>query len=486
MIIFKANLKPISILILGLAFVIIFSFLRNFYLPIWCSVLLFGFEIYFVVKHWRKGTIGIMVGFLFLAYLLPFIHFPTYLFYDFSSDPLILWGLASNKYNTNQSIVMIMGMIIMLGGLGMCFVVSIFPKCKENNVFKFEISRRNNVMSFGIWIVWVVLGIFFSIISTPTDTIFSTQYATTSTNFLQINLSSGWLISYCIMTFALVDLLYDQDLSRKSYKSKVFFLAFIYIVVWLQFFRGDRESVPWIIAVGICVFHWGRELKQIQAPKKRPLLKLVLLFLPIFFITSIIGGIRSGLTDKNFTETIDLILELYSSSENFDLSNFFHGTWSAVLLTPLSVAGDYYLGLLNFRFGSDYFDLFMSLPPGFMADFFGYVRPIDGSAGPALQMTFGQGGTHASVLPFRNFGIVGVWVVPMIWTYIFMYWERKSLRNNCVKSLTLLTYFTAVIPHFVWYGEKNAINATLIYLFLSFSYVICSQITKNSVIQKII
>jgi hypothetical protein len=154
------------------------------------------------------------------------------------------------------------------------------------------------------------------------------------------------------------------------------------------------------------------------------------------------------------------------------------GTWSSALATVLSVAHDYVDNTLNFRWGQDYFDLFLSIPPEFVADFFNYTRPITENSGPAHEMRYGQGGTHITVLPFRNFGIFGVFIISAIWFSIILYFEKFCIRRFSVVTSSLYVTIITVVPHFFWYGEKYAISAFFIFLILSFFYRISLSISK--------
>ena len=72
--------------------------------------------------------------------------------------------------------------------------------------------------------------------------------------------------------------------------------------------------------------------------------------------------------------------------------------WDMVcsLLTPISIAGDYiynnYIYDYRLKWGEDYLNLLLSLPPGFLANWLDYVRPLNPMSGPAWEMRYGGGG----------------------------------------------------------------------------------------------
>ena len=87
-------------------------------------------------------------------------------------------------------------------------------------------------------------------------------------------------------------------------------------------------------------------------------------------INQIIGGAKGDLVG---IAPIDAIMAI-TENEKFNNWNWLHGTWSAVLLTPLSVAGDYRLGEKELLYGRDYVDLIFVSTARICRGFFGYVR----------------------------------------------------------------------------------------------------------------
>ena len=159
-----------------------------------------------------------------------------------------------------------------------------------------------------------------------------------------------------------------------------------------------------------------------------------------------------------------------SSSDQYNFFNLFTGTWSAVLLTPLSVAGDYIHDRQSLKYGLDYWNLILSTPPGFVSNWFGYVRPWSGDAGPAWDMRYGMGGTHALVLPFRNFSMPGVFIIPAIMSYLICRVEVLTQKRFSVYYLSLVLTLIMVAPHWLWYGEKYITNALIIFLLFMLIY----------------
>ncbi len=114
-----------------------------------------------------------------------------------------------------------------------------------------------------------------------------------------------------------------------------------------------------------------------------------------------------------------------------------------------------------------------------MADAIGYTRPIDGFSGPAWEMRYGIGGTHAAVVPFMNFRMLGVLVIPALWAYIFTRYENGALKKLSIINLAFLSTVAMAAPHWLWYGEKNGFNALVIWFLLAFLYRLLLSIGRT-------
>ena len=119
-------------------------------------------------------------------------------------------------------------------------------------------------------------------------------------------------------------------------------------------------------------------------------------------------------------------------------------------------------------------------PLGFIADAVGYTRPINAFSGPAWEMRYGSGGTHATVLPFMNFRMLGVLAIPAFWAYIFTRYEKGALKRISISNLAFLCTVAMAAPQWLWYGEKYGFNAFVIWLLLSVLYRMSLSINRIS------
>jgi hypothetical protein len=96
---------------LSAAFLSIALFNADLYFPIWFSVLLLVIVVAYFIQKLKTKRIGILRALLLVVYLLPFIHIPPYLWFDFNSSPLRLWGLAVNPYMLDERIIELTAML---------------------------------------------------------------------------------------------------------------------------------------------------------------------------------------------------------------------------------------------------------------------------------------------------------------------------------------------------------------------------------------
>lgn len=469
-------------LFLSIGIFSVYLFHSNVFLPVWASVAILSGVSLFLWSGYQHKRVGVLMLLLWLVYALPFIHIVPYLWFDFANeDPLILWGLAVNPYMVEERVIQLTAMIGAVGGVGFALGVSLNNRAivRDAGLSANANQRQVKTLSTPIWMIWVIAGISLSWLTAPQDTLFTAAYTESKSALDDANFSSAWMVSYVLLTFALCDAIVDQSPARRAFKRKVIFGAIAFVVVFLQLLRGDRESIPFVFGALLVYFYWAApftQKRQTQIPWK----KIVVGGFVLVVVSMVLGATRSSLVGiQDIGQLVGLLADLYNS-DVIGISNLLHGTWSAVLLTPLSVAGDYIHGLLPLKLGEDYLNLFLSIPPGFLADAVGYTRPIDALSGPAWEMRYGLGGTHAAVVPFMNFRMLGVLVIPALWAFIFTRYEKRALKKLKIAKLALLTTIVMAAPHWLWYGEKNGFNALAIWFLLVFFYRLSLPLGRTS------
>jgi hypothetical protein len=460
------------LLFAGLGLIAVLLYHGGTHLPIWASLtVLAGVSVYLAYRYQHR-RIGVLALILWLVYALPFIHILPYLWFDFeTANPLLLWGLFVNPYMLDERIIRLTAMLGAVGGLGVALGVALSPTHlgQDDGLDSNGETRSIRTLPLPIWYLWVVAGVALSWLGAPRDWLFSAAYMTSGSLLEPLNFASAWLVSYVLLTFAFCDALLEQRPGIRRTKRRVVIGAVGFVVVVFQLLRGSRESIPWVFALLVVYFHWALAYTR-GADFRLPWRRIIPGAAVLVVVSMVLGAVRHSLTDIQSLAEFVALLRALQEAEVIGLSNVLHGTWSAVLLTPLSVAGDHVHGQLALNLGRDYLNLLLSVPPGFVADLFGYARPIDQFHGPAWEMRYGLGGTHAVVLPFMNFRILGVLLIPALWSYIVVRYEKYAMRQVSVANLSLLVTLALAAPHWLWYGEKNGFNALVTWLILSVAY----------------
>ena len=473
----KCSFASFAILLLGLFGIALYGLGYDF--PIFFSIALLSSVTLYLVGRFGNDKLGLLTLLFWLAYSLPFVHILSYLWFDFGTNPTMLWGLMANPYMVDEKIIKLTAMLGAIGGLGFAFGCSLSNRrIKKIELLESEAYWRGSMsMGLAIWFVWVATGFLLSVISAPTETVFTGSYAESTTVLDKVNFGSAWMLSYVMLTFCFCDAFAERDKFIKGVKILVVMAAIVIIVVFYQLMRGDRESLPWVLALIIFYYNWGSCITQ-KPGYRLPWLKICSALLIIAIISLILGALRSSLVGVNIGALIDTTVSKFGT-ESFDFDNILHGTWSAALLTPLSVAGDDINGLLPTKWGKDYIDLLLSVIPGFLADEIGYIRPIDGHNGPAFEMRYGLGGTHALVVPFQNFRMHGVFLILSAWGFLIVRSEKWAIRNFTVSSLSLLVILAMAAPHWFWYGEKYGLNALIIWYICKWLHYMSTSFRHN-------
>ena len=465
---------------ISLSSLILFHY--DIYFSLSSSVLIFIFVSIYLLYSFRQNKIGLLTLWLYACYSLPFIHMIPQIFFDYSKTHIphhdVLWGLSSNPYMFDKDIIELTGMIGAIGACGfvMGIVVGSFNKKKYEYTYTIFAGKKLSLHSF---LSWIIIAILASYLFAPEDLLTQRSYGESMSISGDWNFNSLWHISYIILIFLMGDTLRYRTIMYNKLKRLFFVLSITYVVIWLQLLRGDRESITLIISL---VFMYILMQNNTVKASRIPILKLALFFLFLFFTIFIIGYIRFNILGSSFTEIIDKVFfglhdALTTSDE--DAAFILNGTWSSVLLGPLSIAGDYIYGTLPLRMGTTYYDLIASIIPGFIADAIGYVRPLDVN-NPVGDIRYGQGGWHATVVPFTNFRLFGVYFVTFLWSLFFTIVERQCMKKLNIFTITFLGTIIMTAPHWLWYGEKYIINGIIVWFILSICYKLSvSKFTIN-------
>lgn len=416
--------------------------------PVWVSLSLFaaGFAATTFAFQLSRGSL--LSRYFVALYALPFVHLMEYVFndWDYFAGQGLIWGLAPNAYQRDPLTIERMAFIGAIGCLAL--VTGILVHSRRGEPSSSYVERRSlNLLGAA---VLAVLALIFSWASAPTQTIFEAAYTTGVAPLEGVNFNASSIVAYVLCSFIFVDAAFETSRSLRLTKRLLGLASLSIILVWFQFLRGDRDSLGLVAAVA-ALFVVGPHAARLRQRK----VKLVLAGSAFAFVAvaaQVVGAVRLDVENRMVSRTLDVA--------EIDL---LHGTWSAVLLTPLSVVGDFERGLMDLRSGETYWQYVVSLPPGFVTQALGYERPIESTSGPAWDMRFGLGGTHLLVVPFMNFHAVGVLGIVFASGWLVGWIDRRSTRFS-FPSLALYMLLFIAGPGWVWYGEMLLLRGFMAYL----------------------
>ena len=230
----------------------------------------------------------------------------------------------------------------------------------------------------------------------------------------------------------------------------------VYIVVFLQLLRGDRESSGLIAGLILVQLAFGS--KQIQKQLKAAGLAIWKKFYVITFLIvlvasfAFIGSFRSEATNR--TVTVDDATEMLVRALR-------QNTWTAAGVNNLALADEVVNQKPEYFFGKTYIDYFFSLPPAFLARAIGYERPINRFSGPGLWYRhLTNGGTHPIIVPFKNFGAVGL-LVFMCGLGLLIGFINSFNASSVLSTQLIYGVFAVSGFKWFWYGDMNLIRACM-------------------------
>jgi len=399
-----------------------------------------------------------------LLYLTPFSVMAGYLW-----NPNFVWITAPNCTALCQNRVLINQMLL-IATAGLCGLMAGFdavPLAWRRGLGRIPDeapTRRPRTLSLPVAITTVLAAVMLSWLHAPARTIFSAPY----TAGISTDLRAAYLISYLLLILMSVDAERDVFGSRsRKIKTRVLAVAVTFIVGILQFLRGDRESAGLVLGLAI-LYVTGAGVGLVRGRSASPFAardrarQLVLPLGGCLLAMMFLGSLRH-IASPRFLDP--------STGRQLVHEYLTRNTWTAVARNNLGLATDYHYGTLEYLNGRTYVDYLRSLVPYTLAVKVGYLRPLDGPANPAewYKCLVSNGGMHPAVVPFRNFGIVGVIAVLFLAGAGICACEVWNESGRPAARLLYGSIATSSALWF-WYGDMNLVRALMVWAVMSLLY----------------
>jgi hypothetical protein len=419
-----------------------------------------------------RRLVGVLFIFYVVIYLLPFNHLAGYFIYGFDD--------IRSTWTQNKKIIEHINdphLVNLVVSIAVSAMIGIFAAIHSSFflIKKKESSKPiTKSLSLAQYIFLLTLATTLAWASMPADSILDVAYTQSTARLSWFNFPSAWLVSYLVIL-----LLYSDCVSSNTKNTKVkwlfLMLVLFYLVVVNDLGNGKRTSLPLVMALFMHHIFYRYLHQRLHTWR---ILLLFALATSILFIGKLHGELRHELVN---IESLNELYNVYINMSERGLLGanlFLKGTWTDVLLTPFSVAYTY-LENRDLLLGVDYMNMIKSIPPSFISESIGYVKPWNSYQGPAWEMVFGNGGVHATVLPFRNFGLIGVILFSYAYSLFIIYIERLRYNSNLFQYSFFFTAIAMVLPHWLWYGEKIFINTLIVLYFLMSLYKLMLSFSRR-------
>jgi len=413
--------------------------------------------ILFLLIIWKINLtrLSILARTFILFYVMPFLATIGYLF----KEEYYWWPTPKSiHYQQNTEIISTMisiGLIGLIGIVAGLFLAKIINRSKLGYDDDYGIPDKTLTLIF--YGTLLVMAYFFSWLNTPTETILVAKYAEEQSISIanSLNFNASYLVSYTLLILLFIDAQKEPILSKKRIKLLGFYGITIIIVVFHQLLRGDRESLG--LLMGIIALHLTMpkiDLSDRRNNKKkwRQYFLIGIIGAVIFSVFLTIGAVRSKQGR----------LSLISAKALYE--GYLNNTWTAVLLTDLSLAAKHVNKEITMEYGYTYVEYFLSLPPGFIAKYFDYTRPMETFQGPAhiFINDISAGGIHLPIVPFMNFRYFGELLILVCYGFIVGRIELfGNLSNTWLFGRFMYGAAFLFLPFWIWYGDMYAIRGIM-------------------------
>lgn len=430
--------------------------------PLRVTVLIFASLTVFALYAVRVVELSVMTRLFIVLFSIPFSATLGYLI-----NPEFVWTLGGNREALclNHELInqMLLTAVVGLCGLmaGIEFITGRFKTGLRTASPDGDLDRRPTLQA-PVFFVLLLTALYFSWLHSPAKTIFEAAYDTLASGShrdVRAGVNGAYLISYLIIIFLSVDLELELSVPLRRFKAIGLYGVLGYIIVVLQFLRGDRESTGLIAALSMLYVTRPAEASRqptdgIRAIRQRKVQRLLVPIAAFIVAFLALGTLRGMLREP----------PLDPHRQHWAVQYLTKNTWTAVSLNNLGLATEYHYGTVEYLHGKTYLDYLLSLPPRAFVLKFGIERPLDGPANPSewYRCLMTMGGMHPVIVPFKNFGIWGVSPVMFLWGSLIGYCELNNERGRFSGRLLYGCLATSSMQWF-WFGDFNLIRTLMMF-----------------------
>ena len=442
-------------------------FMTGQLLPVRLTICVLAAASVFAIASLQITALSIMTRLYILLYILPFAANLGYLF-----DRNFVWWqtptnilLCQNHTLINEMLTMVLvGLCGLMTGIEWV-AMSACQRLQTNSRSTADVPGYCTVMPLPIYGILLYLAYLCSWIYAPEESIFTAAYASADAGggmYKDVGMNSSYLVSYLLLMLLVVDAEREAPRSsRRMLKLMSTLMVTAYIVVVLQLLRGDRECAG-LLAALVMLYITSPSMEAARGRIQRGLVQFsrtLKIFIPLAVCVAAfiaMGSLRHSASQKSSE---------FSGVWNTLVEGATQNTWTAVALNNLGLCADYNYKTITYLYGQTYVDYFLSLPPGSITMAMGYERPLESNESNPSMWYHGliaAGGMHPAVVPFRNFGIVGVLIILILEGAFICFCETYNENGTLASRLLYGAIATSCMLWF-WYGDMNFIRTVMMW-----------------------
>jgi oligosaccharide repeat unit polymerase len=312
--------------------------------------------------------------------------------------------------------------------------------------------------------VLILLFIVATILSIKQPLMFFAQYATQSVHLPIQNFNTvGNILLYIVVMYYFK----YQKLLNKNLSKKLLIFIVVYLLLYSELFRGARMDFLNGV-IGIIILYYVYNYNTLKVNKK------VLLYgVGGFILLQVIGLVRGVIAIYGLNGAVEAILRYWNSIGELNRAGvlFNQGTVNNIAAT---FSGTIYMiknHIVDYYYGISYLEYIPRIPPQFLYP----DRP------KSLAWIFKEhglssgGGFFELAEAYLNFGILGIFIVPLIISFIIayaykkFYYNRYSLKNS-ILFFSIIAVFMRGTLYQTFTFFKGVITGYILYLIIYIIY----------------
>jgi len=414
------------------------------HVPLSISVLIIWVVTFgFLVSGGGFAGLALLPRWMVILYFLPIAPLIENVFSDLPSYGSLMPMIFSLTTDTE-----VVQQVAAIAAVGLCAFVSGMSVARLTRRTSTKLRGDEGTVGALFFVTVMVSATALVLLTLPSTTIIQQAYSDVTSGeakpLLDLRFSGAGFLVYMFLFAGLIDFDAERNRTRRTIKQVAWGLCFV-ALIGANALRGVRNPIGLVVAV----FAWW--LVRLHKHRRLTLRRA----LSLFAVASLVIVSASEMDNLR----VHLATGMYQPFEGLAQWSYSQQAWMGATWSLFGLSDSFLSGTFSLQHGQTYLDYALSLPPSIIANAVGYQRPISDSVNPAWWFQgYTVGGMHPTVVPFANFGILGVLVVMTMVGWVIGRVEEFSSRDDFASQLFYGSAFVGSLFWF-WYGDMYEIRA---------------------------